>query len=206
MNSGVEPIGLVLGGKSSPDALDLVRRYCGLPWSGGTSETWAFRYFDVIATAHDHLDPVDVVSAASLHPGVGRSDLAFFHDLCADIDAWLADVPLDVSLSETDDLGALLGLVDFAAPSFTLLTKVLHRKRPQLVPIADRHVVDRYRAITGERQAIRAWPMLLEALRADLRRNEQPIDSIVRTIAVGLGHQMSALRICDVVIWMDGRS
>ena len=80
MNSNAATAGLVLAGVPSPHAVDRVRRYCGLPWSGGPPETWAFRYFDAIETDGDRLEPTDVVSAAALHPGVSRSDLTFFHD------------------------------------------------------------------------------------------------------------------------------
>jgi hypothetical protein len=32
---------IVVAGRTIPDGVDRVRRYCGLPWSGGTGETWA---------------------------------------------------------------------------------------------------------------------------------------------------------------------
>ena len=41
---------LVLAGRAIPDAGDRIRRYCGLPWSGGPPETWAYRYYDAVPT------------------------------------------------------------------------------------------------------------------------------------------------------------
>ena len=40
---------LELGGRELPDALDDVRRYCGLPWSGGQGEVSAFLYYDALS-------------------------------------------------------------------------------------------------------------------------------------------------------------
>ena len=48
--------------------------------------------------------------------------------------------------------------------------------------------------------------MLIEALREDLRTNDAPIAEIADTIKLESGHDVSALRVCDVVIWMDTRS
>ena len=205
MKSPGGSVDLVLGGVPSPNALDHVRRYCGLPWSGSPPETWAYRYFDAIETDSDRLDPIDVVSAAALHPGVSRADLAFFHDRRSEIDSWLHRIPCELQLAHSDGDGALDELIDFEPPSFTLFTKVLHRKRPGFVPMVDRHALDRYRPITGERQALRAWPALAHALRADLQRNEVQLAALSTTIEVELGHRVSWLRLCDIVIWMDAR-
>lgn len=197
--------GLVLGGVTSPSALDHLRRYCGLPWSGGPPETWAFRYFDAIESDPDRLDSIDVVSAAALHPGVSRDDLTFFHDRRQDIEFWLHGIPLERQLGDAEGSDELGELADFDPPSFTLLTKVLHRKRPRFVPMVDRHVLDRYRPTTGERRALPAWPGLVDALRADLRLNLVQLASISNALESELGQPVSPLRICDIVIWMDGR-
>ena len=45
---------------------------------------------------------------------------------------------------------------------------MLHRKRPRLLPLFDRAVVDWYRPVTGQRAAATAWAPLLAALREDL--------------------------------------
>jgi hypothetical protein len=197
--------GLVLAGRAIPDALDHVRRYCGLAWSGGPPETWAYRYFDVIGTDPCVLEPTDVVCAAALHPGISRDDLAFFHDRKAAIDAWLQAVGVDADIRTPGAGDALQRLLEFDAPSFTLLTKVLHHKRPNLVPMVDRHVIDRYRPITGERRPELAWPGLVEAIRSDLEQNEAALGAITTELDQVLDITPSPLRICDIAIWMEAR-
>ncbi len=100
---------------------------------------------------------------------------------------------------------ALQELLGFGAPSFTLLTKVLHHKRPNLVPMVDRHVIDRYRPITGERRPELAWPGLVEAVRGDLESNAAALEEITREIELTLDVTPSPLRICDIAVWMEAR-
>lgn len=199
---------LVLGGRHLKDALEQVRRYCGLPWSGGPPETWAFAYYDAIATDPARVTPVDVLSTAALHPGISRSDLAFFVEQREGIQAWLSEVPSDVPLQKADDdvLIHLAALAEWgSAPHLTLLTKVLHRKRPQLIPLIDRHVINHYRPLTGERRAESAWPRLLREIKMDL---QGPAGGVVSAwanyVRTESGVSVSALRILDIAVWMDG--
>lgn len=196
---------LLLAGRRVPGAGDRVRRYCGLSWSGGAPETWAFRYYDVVPFEGPGVDPVDVLAAAALHPGLSRADLAFFHAASEAVDSWLRATPGDVSLAEASD-DVLAHLSELAtwpnAPTLTLLSKVLHRARPHLIPLVDRHVIDAYRPLTGERQARGAWPKLLPHLAGDAAANAAAIAVIADDVEAGTGTRPSALRVMDIAIWM----
>ncbi|MHB8328031.1 MAG: hypothetical protein ACYDD6_00115, partial [Acidimicrobiales bacterium] len=100
----MEDLPIVAAGRTVPDALDRIRRYCGLAWSEGPPETWAWHYYDAVPAEHDYnVTPVDVLCAAALHPGLSRSDLSFFRDRHTDLSAWLADMPDGCHLRETSD-------------------------------------------------------------------------------------------------------
>lgn len=152
------------------------------------------------------MDRVDVLAAAALHPGLSRDDLAWFEDHQGELDDWLAHVALGAQLGDSDARPALDRLLEFDGVTLTLLTKVLHRKRPHLVPLVDRHVVDRYRPITGERKPVEAWPGLLDALVVDLERNADALTGIRTELWNDLGAHVSYLRICDIAIWMEART
>ena len=201
---------LRLAGRLLTGVRDKVRRYCGLAWSGGGVEIWAYHYYDAVETEPNRLDPVDVLTAASLHPGLSHRDLAYFAENVALIEGWLADVPMDVDLADAgDDLVDLLAvpLGWPGAPTLTLLSKVLHRKRPQLIPLVDRHVLDWYRPVTGERTAVAAWRPLVEALRDDVGGdNAAVLSALERDLRSELVALPSPLRLVDISLWMVGRS
>lgn len=214
----MEDLPLVAAGREVPDAYDHIRRYCGLPWSG-PRETWAWHYYDAVPTAHDDVvTPTDVLCAAALHPGLSRQDLAFFREEQDAVSAWLRQVPADVRLWEASaaTVEHLRSLpVAFAGQSPTLLSKVLHRKRPHLIPLLDRHVIDWYRPVTGQRAVMDAWAPVVQAMRDEECDDER---RLVVAIAVNIveaeiwpgeladdRRRLSWLRAADIAIWMGAR-
>lgn len=209
---------ITAAGRGIPGALDHIRRYCGLPWSGGTPETWAWHYYDAVPTEYDDIvTAVDVVCAAALQPGLSRNELAFFRERRHDVTAWLRRLPTDIRLWQTSDddiehIASLPRALD--GPSISLLSKVLHRKRPHLIPLLDRHVVDWYRPITGKRSGVEAWAPLVKQMRAE----ECGERRLVMAIAlVGMEQELwpeldpderprlSWIRAVDIAIWMGSQ-
>jgi len=202
-------IPIQVGGRDVPDALDRIRRYCGLTWSGGSPETWAYRYFDLVPSeSPDEVTPVDVLAAAALHPGLSRTDLAFFVDHADDLSDWLRSVPVDAELltADSDFLAHLDALVDFDDVSITLLSKVLHRKRPSLIPLLDRHIIDWYRPVTGERSATLAWAPIIRAMQQDLIGDVTgSLTGIADALRPELASPPPAVRLIDIAIWMGAQ-
>lgn len=210
---------IVAAGREIPDGLDRIRRYCGLAWSRGAPETWAWRYYDLVPSDDDDVvAPVDVVCAAALHPGLSRADLTFFWERVADLSAWLAELPSELRLWQvTDgDVKKVASLPErFPDVSLSLLSKVLHRKRPHLIPLLDRHVIDWYRPVTGKRAMAEAWAPLIEAMRAEesdderrlvLARALSPIEQeLWQDFDTFERPRFSWLRATDIAIWMGSR-
>jgi hypothetical protein len=75
------------------------------------------------------------------------------------------------------------------------VTKILHRKRPQLVPIFDRRVA----AVYGvkPRTPWRLW----EPLRDDLIANSSWLTLLAAAHQTPDGRQLTALRALDIVLW-----
>jgi hypothetical protein len=215
----MEDLPIVAAGRDVPDALDRIRRYCGLAWSGGQPETWAWHYYDAVHTEQDDVvTATDVVCAAALHPGLARRDLAFFRERPDELSAWLAKVPGEVRLWEisTSDLEHLASLADrFPEMAISLLSKVLHRKRPLLIPLLDRHVIDWYRPLTGKRAMPDAWAPIVKAMRdEELDPERRLLYSIAFTgieqelwpeAAVDDRPRLSWIRAVDIAIWMGTR-
>jgi hypothetical protein len=210
MNSTNDATGLVLAGRpiDSHEAWTRVFRYCGLPWDDNPPETWAFRYFDAVDTHPDLVTTTDMACAGVLHPGLTRNDLGWFWEHRRELDDWLAGIPVDASLRDHDDAThtALVELPALASgTSLSLVTKVLHRKRPWLIPMIDREVIDWYRPLTGQRRAVDAWEPLLEHLAEDLRTNREQLAELRAVLLLLHGISITDLRTVDVVIWMGGQ-
>jgi len=198
-----------VGGRLVEGGWDRLARYCGLGWSGGADETWAFRYYDSVSSSPgDIVEPIDVLACASMHPALSRIDLAFFHAERVAIAAWLEALPTGCGLDRADN-GVLQHLSDLAGwdvpVSLQLLTKVLHRKRPLLIPLVDRHILDWYRPITGERSAVKAWPGLVRAMRKDAATNVDPLRSMTTGVENRTGERLSPLRAIDIIVWMGSQ-
>lgn len=191
---------LVLAGRPLDRAAEHVRRYCGLPWSGGPPEVWAYSYYDALPN-EDPLDvtPVDVVAAAALHPKLTRPDLIWFATHREGLRRFLKSAPHS-DLADTDpSLLDELPVLAAADVELSLLTKVLHRKRPGLIPLLDRSLLDWYRFRLGRRGAA-AWSELVRALAEDLRHNQEQLAEL------GAMVPLTDLRIADVAIWMEIRT
>jgi hypothetical protein len=200
---------LECAGTPLPSARDQIHRYCGLPWSGGQPETWAYEYFDSVPTGPgDLVGPPDLLASAALHPGFGRSEMTWFNqDGAKWCEEWLSGLPRDVDLADAGEetIARLLELPRISEGiGLSVLSKVTHHKRPRLIPLFDRAAVDRYRRITGVRGEA-AWSPLVCAMRADLamdgnRRFLADVrDELVQELT---GPVPSDLRLMDIAIWM----
>lgn len=148
--------------------------------------------------------------------------LRSFADLCAcrgDLESALANVAVDLDLTEADDaavarVGALFAVLD--SPNRprnvqgTTLAKVLHRKRPNLVPLFDEQVRRVYQ--DGENAPIppvkgRSWvefmTLLADRMRQDLTSQREVWNSLTRLGPDG-GPYVSRLRALDIVAWRLG--
>ena len=215
----MDDVGMVAAGREVPGALDNIRRYCGLTWSRGSDETWAWRYFDVVPTEEDDdVEATDVLCASALHSALSRADLTFFHERRRDLGRWLRDVPSGLRLWEVSD--AVFKHLEVLPATFTdvapaLLSKVLHRKRPHLIPPLDRHVIDWYRPVTKRRPAAEAWAPILRTMREEEADSERRLLLALAesTLARELWPDWSAehppriswLRMADIAIWMSYR-
>jgi Family of unknown function (DUF6308) len=123
----------------------------------------------------------------------------------------VADLP-DVALGDADDteldavaeLFAVLDEPRYAGKGVrgTILSKVLHRKRPDLVPIYDSRIFEAYTAPGGiSRTRHRTWvefmALLCRQMRDDLRAEADAFDALE---AVS-GRAVSRLRMLDILVW-----
>jgi hypothetical protein len=205
---------LVLGGRPLAHARDDIRRYCGLSWSGAGRTISAYHYYDALEERRedDVVRPVDVLSTAALHPGLRFDDLRYFALEADALSDFLAGIPAGVDLADAgEELVNVVSSIPHALPGhaerLSILSKVLHAKRPRLIPILDRSLTDWYRHLTGGRGA-EAWSGCVRELRVDLAAPGNR--EFVRSIRAELDTELSVrtpseLRLADMAIWMAAR-
>ncbi len=91
----------------------------------------------------------------------------------------------------------------------SLLAKVLHRKRPALIPLFDSRVRDFYRsdeavppAPRGERTFREYMELLVPLICEDLRQNAEEFARLA-TLAPEDGPTLTPLRVLDIIVWMS---
>ena len=123
----------------------------------------------------------------------------------------------DTPLEDTDDAGiaevarcfAVLDEPVFARAGArgTIVSKVLHRKRPDLIPLYDSRIWTAY-TVSGVigRGSHRPWVEVMQALchsmRADLANNRAEF-VMLQKLAAEHGAQLTLLRTLDILVWMS---
>jgi hypothetical protein len=200
------PPELILAGRPTRGCWSGISRYCGLPWDDNPPETWGCRSYDVESDPHT-VTPRDVTAAGALHPGISQADLSWYCGHRRELEEWLTRLPTDVSLKdvESDAASAIISLPALAdGMSISLLSKVLHRKRPMLIPVIDRALVDHYRPLTGLHRVVEVWQPLLSQIADDLRTNVEELGAISVVLQLNYRRFVLPLRVIHIAITMDG--
>lgn len=181
-------------------ALGYLQTYYGQPYTGAYFDTWAPATADPTRFTADDLVAVSFLSVV-VPPLAARQLL---NTRAAEFAAllWAVGPDRDLALQEdpvTEHQPAsqlYRAVRELPGVGRTICTKLLARKLPRLIPIYD-SVVGR---VSGIGQA--HWEPLRQSLRAD--------DLQDRLLGLreraGLGPEVSALRILDVVTWMEGKA
>lgn len=126
-------------------------------------------------------------------------------------------IPPELDLAEATDedlalIGELFSALDgpgISGARGTVLSKVLHRKRPAFLPLYDEQVRSVYQdgpAAPVPRAVGRTWaefmPLFARAVQEDLRREQ---DFWVKIAELAPGPRITPLRALDIVAWRAGR-
>jgi hypothetical protein len=216
----------LVAGNEIFNPIDHLRRYCGLSWSGGLPEAWAFQYFDEIPLTGgpDRLSPTDVLACGSLLPQIQPRWFSWlFEEGLNEISNWAREVPRHSDLSEasSDELFEVFTLEKFNKNiPLSLTSKLAHRLRPRLVPMYDATIGKRYDLAHGVR-GTKGWSHFVEAFANDLQRNEGSLRYASEHVSLELGkvsshryesrfrardwreEPLAMTRILDIVIYVD---
>ncbi len=181
-------------------------------------ERHAIAYDRLVTNGSSELVDGDLLAPVLL--GV-HLDYARFTALChmlPDLRAGLAALP-DVALADASDdvigqVAQLFAVIDRlgrrqVGVQGSIIAKVLHRKRPALVPLYDTKVWAAYTAPgaiprTAERSWVEFMTLLCQEMRADLRTEAA---EFARLAGAAAAHRfalaLTPLRILDILVWMS---
>lgn len=206
---------LTIGGATVPgaEAESVVRRYLNTP-----SEHWAYPAYDSYpGGAGPQLSEPDLLAPILLnvrHLSLETYDalVAALPSLNESLDKVSAAVSLDAASDA--DLSPVMNLMghldDHALPGvrLTVLSKILHRKRPRLIPLYDEHIRRCYQAI-GNAPAPpvkgRSWTDFVCAWIPVVQRDLQTQLTAWQELAqLAPGPAITPLRALDIVAWHAG--
>jgi hypothetical protein len=206
---------LAMGTKEVLDAEGLVRTYVS-PHKRGLR--YAYPYYDGLVT---NGDPATLCTSDLLSPTLLGVDLSLdrMHTLTALLPLLQRGLdalpPFDLVEADEETCDLVAALYDpLDDPSVadrdvrgSLLAKVLHRKRPGLIPLFDSKVQMYYQhescvppAPKDGRTVRQYMGLLVRAMRQDLRDNADEFAALARLVPED-GPPLTPLRVLDIVVW-----
>jgi hypothetical protein len=175
---------------------------------------YAYPAYDLLVTnGEPTLVDGDLLAPVLMGVHIDESRFALLREMMPALEA-VAELP-EVSLEDADDdhvmcVAGLFGILDeprYAGRGVrgTIVSKVLHRKRPDLVPIYDSRIFEAYTAPgVLPRTLDRSWQefmrLLCTQMRADLQTEAKAFDELQQA-AEAVGAPITKLRILDVLVW-----
>ncbi len=181
------------------------------------SAGYAYPAYDLLVTnSSSALVDGDLLAPTLLGAHVDLARFELLRTMLPDLSAGLVALP-PTPLADTDDAGITLVaecFSDLDHPRYsghgvrgTILSKVLHRKRPDLVPLYDSRIWTAYTAPgalvrSGKRSWVDFMTLLCAQMRADLQAESTEFARLV-TVATGHGATLTPLRLLDILVWMS---
>lgn len=179
---------------------------------------FAFTTYDVQGDDVSPLSPADVLMANLLSLKLGWQEVVPLfaegdgpaQELRRKLDTALSELaeakPFEEfdSLEELEECVASLSAANEASEDVrkwtpTTVSKVLHRRRPHIVPLNDSYVRKFYGVKKTESRLLR------EALWKDLRDNREWMSDLASQVRTTDGRTLTMLRLADILIWMEMR-
>lgn len=204
-----------VGGASIPrrEAIDFARRYLT-----STTETWAYPAYDGYpGSPGPAVGEADLLAVSLLN--AGQNPLSTYYGFSSILDVLngrLGDPKLTGSFGEADggtldaiaDLYGVLDAHPLPQVGLTKLSKVLHRKRPDLLPLYDANIRRCY--FSGAESPVlpvkgRSWTKMVRAWLPAVHQDLVTQMSVWEEIAVmAPGPRIFPLRALDIIGWHLG--
>jgi len=205
---------------SMDDAAEIITQYTGnVELRRKRRDFYAWPYYDQMDTgsAASELNDGDLLAPVLLNVNPGIHGLASLQECRPALVTLLHEVPENLSL---DDVDATEDVIDQVAKLFsvldthdafgiggTTLSKVLHRKRPALIPLHDTFVRQAYVPERIEPARSRSWERYVRLLVSEMKADLCASPACWKTLAaIPARGGLTALRALDIVAWHQGKA
>jgi hypothetical protein len=130
-----------------------------------------------------------------------------------EIEYQLTEVPAHLTIFDNyaeipwDSLKSLFDTSRMKYINLARMTKILHKKRPNLIPILDKNIlVNKFLKPLLQNQGIFAWDdtktavHYIKVLKKEVDTNRETFMKVQHTLK-DIGHDISVLRILDILVW-----
>lgn len=179
----------------------------------GIEREYCYELYDCIPMPQDNeLSVHDIWLANNIEAGIEWRHFIAIWGARPRINRALSQVPINVAL--TDDwveendgwakLHHLFEVMDVEGTSYARISKILHKKRPRLIPLIDGKAVLRHRFGESERSDVAAHMVeIAQKIRRDLLANLESMQRIQENLWQQHGIQLTLVRVMDILYWQD---
>lgn len=179
-----------------------------------------YDYYDGLPSTHpDRIEPVDILATVSMNSYItNAAQVRRIHrGMATNCAPLLPLIPAEAMLLGNTpqilaDLESLLhAAIQCSGVLIPVATKVLHRKRPHLIPMLDNVVLGYYLRLNArhdllgrtqdKRKAASAAMTVLEFFRQNLEANLRQLETI-RAVLAREGFDLSLVRIFEILVWI----
>lgn len=191
-------------GKSIDDCLEKVLVFC--------RDDASYQSYDLLDIAQDNsLNDLDILAANNIRAQMdGRAFLSLKRNR-AKIEAALKSLPVDVALDDPwlDEQSMWKAIENAYLACWdehvrqARITKVLHKKRPQLIPLIDSVVVigRYYEGYPGPKVGVPGMMGVSQRIRQDMMRNAGPLRELQKALEER-EINLTRVRVFDILLWM----
>jgi hypothetical protein len=208
-------------GSCSAKAEGWVRNYFDADANRLSRKPYAYPAYDSLATGShsDELNDGDLLAPTLLNAAPSIAAFYALQSAREQVEAGLRATPASVTLeSAVEDsslerrMQALVGVLDerkLRGVKLTTLTKVLHRKRPDFMPLHDKFVkacfVGAQEPFPMRNDKARTWSRYWAAMATAINDDIQTQVDAWADLGALAGKQVATLRVFDVVAWNAGK-
>jgi hypothetical protein len=133
---------------------------------------------------------------------VKRGSIPALREIDEELDLFLTSDRKWTASHVSDNLASLFGLVVGNGIGIAIASKLLHLKRPRLIPVCDSYVL-RLMGIPGHGAA--SGVALVECLRSIRKHWTSPLKQLQVSLQVQ-GHDRSLVRVADALMWSAAKA